>query len=239
MATLAPNQSQIQTVLRSFLLSVLPGGVEVVQGQDNLVSEPAGADFVVMTPLSRDRIETNVDTFADISFTGSITGSLLSITEVQFGVLGTSTMPEVFGTMVNAGTYVTGQVSGTIGGVGVYTVTGTQTSGVQPMAAGQVYFLQPTKIRMQLDVHGPNSSDNAQTISTLFRDQFAVSFFQNSGYDVWPLYADDPKQIPFPNAEMLIEYRWVIDAELQANQVVGGFPQQFANTFNVNLIQVQ
>lgn len=51
--------------LRAFLLSILPAGVEVVRAQVNRVPEPAGADFVLMTPMGRVRLATNVDTYAD------------------------------------------------------------------------------------------------------------------------------------------------------------------------------
>lgn len=44
------------TALRAFLLSVLPAGVEVVQGQDNRVPEPRGPDHVVMTPSRREQL---------------------------------------------------------------------------------------------------------------------------------------------------------------------------------------
>ena len=87
---------------------------------------------------------------------------------------------------------------------------------------------------MQLDVHGPNSSDNAQTISTLFRDEYGTAFFSAFGYDVRPLYADDPKQIPFLNSEQQYETRYVIDAVLQANQIIAP-PQQYAQQLKVTI----
>jgi hypothetical protein len=39
------------TALRTFLLSILPAGTEVVQGQANRVPMPQGGNFVVMTPM--------------------------------------------------------------------------------------------------------------------------------------------------------------------------------------------
>lgn len=224
--TLSPNQSDIQTVFRSFLLSILPSGIEIFQGQDNRVPEPAADDFVVFTVIGHDRLETNFDNPADVSFTGSIRGSVLSVSAVQFGTIGTAGAT-LFGPGIITGTQIVGQLTGTLGGVGTYQVTGTQTVSNETMASGAISITQNTKIRMQIDVHGPASSDNAQTISTVFRDDVACQFFTVSGIDMQPLHADDPKQIPFQNAEMQWEYRWVIDAELQANQVVSGIPQQF------------
>jgi hypothetical protein len=107
------------------------------------------------------------------------------------------------------------------------------------VAAGTQNILQPTKVTVQLDVHGPNSADNAQTISTLFRDDYAVRFFAASGADVAPFYADDPKQMPFTNEQQQVENRWVVDAVMQANQAIAGIPQQFADQLDVSVIDVQ
>lgn len=64
-ATLSLTESQTLIALRAFLLDVLPSGVSVVKGQVNRVAEPAGSDFVVMTPILRSRIETNVTSYLD------------------------------------------------------------------------------------------------------------------------------------------------------------------------------
>jgi hypothetical protein len=65
MITLSLTESQILTALRGFLLAVLPSGMEAVKGQDNRVAEPVGDNFVVMTPILRDRLSTNIVTFTD------------------------------------------------------------------------------------------------------------------------------------------------------------------------------
>src|SRR5262245_9096734 len=107
--TLAPAQSDIQTALREFLVAILPDGVEVIEGEDNNVGEPASADFVSMTVMRRPRLGTNVDTLDPES--------------------GTSTTK------------------------------------------------QPTEVAVQLDIHSADlstASDNAQLISTMFRDEFAT-----------------------------------------------------------------
>ncbi len=212
-----PSQSNIQVALRAFLLNILPAGTQVIQGQDNRVPEPSVGDFVVITPIRRDRVETNTDTFNDCAFTGSIAAQTLTVTAVELGTITIGNT--LFGAGVAAGTNITGFYSG-LGGPGTYIVNISQTVSSTLMASGVENDMQPTRVTMQLDVHGPNSSDNAQTISTLFRDEYGTAFFSNSGYDVRPLYADDPKQVPFINSEQQYETRYVIDAVLQANQII-------------------
>jgi Asp-tRNA(Asn)/Glu-tRNA(Gln) amidotransferase C subunit len=222
-----PTQSQIQIPLRAFLLSVLPGGVGVYQGQDNRVPEPIESDFVVMTAMRRERIETNVDTYADASFIASIAGAAMIVTQMQLGTIAAGAL--VFGTGVAAGTAV---VSGP-GGVGDYVVTGSQTVASEQMATGLENILQPTKVTFQLDVHGPNSADNAEVISTLFRDDYATLWFRRNGYTtVSPLHADDPQQVPFVNDQQQVETRWIVECLMQANQIAV-VPQQFADQLKV------
>lgn len=45
--------------LRDFLLLVLPSGIEVVQGQDNYVPEPAGPNHIILTPASRTHLSSS------------------------------------------------------------------------------------------------------------------------------------------------------------------------------------
>lgn len=232
---LSPTQSEIQTALRSFLLSILPSGVEVIAGQANRVPEPSSPNFVVMTPILRQRLETNTDIFADVAFTGSISGTTLDVTAIAYGVIEVG--QAVFGENVAAGTIVAALGSGS-GGIGTYTVNTSQSVASEKMASGTEAVLQPTKVTVQLDVHGPSAGDNAQMISTLFRDERAASFFAASGYDVAPFYADDPKQIPFVNGEDQYEFRYVVDAVMQANQTVSNLSQQFADQLDVGLIEV-
>jgi hypothetical protein len=170
--TVSPTQSNIQTALRSFLVSILPANVPVIEGEDNRVAEPSATDFVVMTVIRRERISTNVDSYDQ---------TILDPTTLS--------------------------------------------------------ILQATKLTIQLDVHGPASSDNSQIISTLFRDDFAVQAFAQSGFDISPLYADDPMQIGFVNAENQWEIRYVVQAFIQANQVVV-VQQDFADEVNVGLVSV-
>jgi len=234
-----PTQSGIQTALRAFLIQILPTGVEVIEGQDNRVPEPQGTDFVVMTTILRERLETNIDTYADGAFTGSIAGTVMTVTAVQIGAVVVGNV--LFGSGVTAGTTITAQTGGAPGGIGTYTVMPSQTVGTETLACGAGIIAQPTKVTVQLDVHSANvqdAADMAQTIATLFRDEYATQFFAVTGTDVTPLYAGDPKQMPFINAEQQYETRYVVDAVLQANQVVG-VPQQFADRLTVDLISVE
>lgn len=228
------TESQTLVSLRSFLMNAV-SGVPVVQGQANRVASPSAANYMVYWPIRRRRIETNTDTYADAVFGGSISGTVLSITSVAFGSLAVGST--LFGTGVAVGTTVTSLAGGT-GGVGAYNVSPLQSASPELIAAGVQNLLQPTELCMQIDVHGPQSADNAQIITTLFRDGYAVDFFQALGVDVTPLYADDPKQVPFINDQRQYENRWVVEAHLQANQSVQ-VPQQFMSSVVIGLIEVE
>ncbi|PBC01731.1 hypothetical protein [Mesorhizobium sp. WSM3860] len=233
-----PSQSGIQTVLRSFLLQILPAGVEVISAQDNRVPEPAG-DFVTMTVSRRGRLSTNVDTYQDCAFEASIGDAVMTVTQVSFGALlvGAS----VFGTPVAAGTVISEQTGGTPGGVGTYTITPAQTVPAQILSSGAETIVQPTDVVIQLDVHSASdgsASDMAQTIATLIRDERATRYFADAGMDGAPLYADDPKQVPFFNGEQQYETRYVVDVHLQANQAIG-LPQQFADQAVIDVANVE
>jgi hypothetical protein len=97
--------------------------------------------------------------------------------------------------------------------------------------------MEPIKVTIQLDVHGPNSANNTQLITTYFRSSFGCDQFATSGFDIAPLYNETPKQIAFKNGEQQIEERWIVDCVMQANPV-GTVPQQFASTLKVGVISV-
>ena len=92
----------------------------------------------------------------------------------------------------------------------------------------------PTRETIQLDVHGLSSPDNAQIISTLFRDPATCDFFTGLGLNIQPLYAEDPKQIPFETAEQQYDVRWVVDVVLQINPIITQ-SQQFADQLKVGI----
>lgn len=232
---LSLSQTQTFVALRSVLLAILPPCTEVILGQVNRVPEPKVLDFVVMTPLRRDRIETNVDTYSDAVFVASIANETMTVASVSLGtiVIGAA----LFGVGLLSGSKICEFVSGVNGGPGTYRIDPCQTVATETMAAGTSQLMQPTKFTAQLDVHGPNSADNAQVISTIFRDAYGVDLFNAIDANITPLYADDPHQMPFFNDQQQYEDRWVIEAVIQANQAVL-ISQQFFDGITVNLIDV-
>lgn len=232
-----PSESDILKALGDFLVASLPAGTGVFQGYDNRVPEPAAANFVVMLPIMRQRLETNIDSYFDVSFVGSISGTTLTVTHVDFGTILLGA--QLFGVNVVAGTIIAALGSGT-GGVGTYTLSannGTLTPAT--LATGAESILQPINLTVQCDVHGPASADNAQRATTLFRDLWAADFFAAISADIAPLYADDPRLIPFLNDSQQVENRWVASFSIQANQSVINLPTQFADELEVTLINVE
>jgi hypothetical protein len=240
--SLSLTETQILTALRGFLLSVLPAPVTVVRGLVNRTPEPSGTDFCVMTPILRERLETNIDsydssqdvetlTFAALTLTPTVGDTVVNGTATATGIVTAVLGLNVTVNRLTKAYFAVGDaVSDTtyIGSVG--TVTG--------VAYGASTSMQPIKMTVQLDVHGPSSGDNAQIISTLLRDSYGVDQFATSGFDVTPLYASDPRQLPFENAEQQIEERWSIDAVLQCNPVVT-VQQQYGNSLAITLVDVQ
>lgn len=97
-----------------------------------------------------------------------------------------------------------------------------------PTAPGYKKAQQAIDFNLQIDVHGPLSADYSAVISTLWRDLVACAFFKASGFDMQPLYVDDPKQTAFIDEGDQYEDRWTITAHLQFNPVVTT-GQQFAS----------
>ena len=234
--TLSYTESEMFVVLRRILMAWLPADVSVVKSQINRVPEPPGTDFVLMTPIMRTRLETNTDRYQDVSFTGSIAGTILTASGTTGGTIITGAT--LFSESVVDDTIILGYVTGS-GGDGTYSVSVPQSVGPVTMYAGLKSVLQPTKVDIQLDVHGPNSADNTQIISTLFRDGYATRAFATdpAGLDLQALYADEPKQLPFVNGESQFEDRWVMTLCLQANQLVY-VSQQFFDEVDVGLVEV-
>lgn len=240
LSVLSLTEAQTMAALRSFLLGVLPSGVEVIKGQINRVPEPKGSDFTIMWPILQSRLATNRTGFRDVVLTGSIAGTVLTVSEVVQGLItdGVTLIDDIYPVMnVAVGTYVVGQLTGAPGGIGTYTVSPTQTLASETLYAGSRDDFEATEITVQLDVHGPRSGDNTKVIETLFRSEYATSAFEATGFAVEPLYADDARQMPFMNAEQQYEYRWTIDLHLQVNPTVST-PQQFATEVVVDTVLV-
>ncbi|CAE6857265.1 hypothetical protein R75461_07783 [Paraburkholderia nemoris] len=165
---LSLTESTSLTALRAFLLSVLPPCTEVIQGQENRLPEPPDADFVVMTPILRERLETNVTTYFDR----------------------------------------------------------------YPDAPSLKDVRQPTKLTIQIDVHGPAGADHMQVITTLWRDPYACDAFAAADLDIAPLYASEPRQAPFLNEAQQVETRWSVDLVMQVNPLVT-VPQDLAQSLDI------
>lgn len=227
------------TALRSFLLGVLPPGTEVVRGQDNLVAEPIGPDFVVMTPLLMPRLGTNETVYRDNAVTASIAGTILTVTDVLRGPLAPGMLLLDTTQVVAAGTVVGTPLSGSavVGGTGTYAVSPSQTVASETMYAGLRSDLVATELTVQCDVHGPNSANNSRVIEGLWRSEVACDVLAASGFDVAPLYCADPRQAPFLNDAGLVEYRWSLDLHMQCNPLIGT-PQQFTEEVAVTAVEV-
>lgn len=240
-AVLSLTEDQAFTALRAFLLSVLPSGVEVIQAQDNRVPEPAGGDFVLMTPLRQERLSYNETTYQDNVFTGTIAGTMLTVVSVQQSE-GTGIQPGMLLTdgtwpfTIAANTTVQAQLSGTPGGVGTYSVLPSQTLAQETIYAGQRSDMAPTRLVVQLDVHGPASSDNTKIIEGLFFSAVATDFFDAEGYAVQALHADVARQVPFVNGADQYENRWTMDLHLQIDPVLST-PIQFFDEVTPSVVE--
>lgn len=232
--TSAPSQTDLMTTLVGFLGTIVPSGVEVIQAEESRLPEPSGPRFIVLTPIMRDRLATNVSVYADCAFEGSVDGATLTVESVQFGSIAVGA--PLFGPGVAEGTTIAALGSGQ-GGAGTYTLSAPQAGVGAPLASGVRRAIQKTQITVQADVHSADvasSADIAQTVTTLFRDDFAVSYFQARHAGLSPLFAEGPRQIPFQNAEQQYEVRWVVDLALQADMAID-VPQQFAAAVTINL----
>lgn len=227
------TQQNINIALGNFLANVLglPNG-QVVVGQVNRVPEPE-ADFCVMWPISRKRLATNVDTTADAKFTASISGNILAVTNISIGSIEIGNT--IFGIGIADNTIITQQTHGDEGGIGAYLVSVAQNVSNTMMSAGATEVATSTELVMQVDVHGPNSTDNAQTIQQLFRDQYGVTQFEGTG--ISPLYVDDPRQSPFIDAAAQYEDRWIVDMHLQITPTIA-VPQEYADSLVVNPVNI-
>lgn len=230
-----PTQDDVQIALRTVLLQILPPGVDVIIGPQNRVPEPQPTAFVVMSFLRIQRLRTNIDTATDVRFIGSISGTEMTVTEISFGTILKDAA--LFGVGVDLQTKIIGQVSGPAGGVGVYTVSAAQDISSEVLASGAKTLEEGAEIVVQLDFHSEDNSasDMAQTVSTVLRDESGVDLFAAQGGGVVPLYADDPRYMPFLNENQQSEWRWVLEVHMQINQVVS-LPQQYADQIVVGVI---
>jgi len=228
------TESDIFTAIGNLLTVFLPA-LEIIQGQTNRVVEPSCSDFIVMWPLSRTRLETNIDYDSDTQIVGSINDNILNVTSLT-GTIYRGTLLFSLGLPVN-GCPILCQNDGPVGGVGYYQTQNAPNLKSQTFYCGSHGVMQPTEFVVQCDVHGPCSGDNATTISSLWRDDYGASLAITQGGLIAPFYADDPRQMPFINAEQQYEERWVVDLHMQVNMTVN-VPQQFADELSITTIDV-
>lgn len=94
---------------------------------------------------------------------------------------------------------------------------------------------QGMELTLQIDCYGPQASDWADMITTLWRDPYGCAALAPN---CQPLYADDARMIPLVDSEEQYEERWSIDARLQYNPVVTP-AQQFADIADITLVNVE
>jgi hypothetical protein len=239
--TIGPTQSDAQAALRAWLLDSFPA-VSVVAAQANRIAEPTATTFIVMTPILYRRNDTNLDTYADAVFTGSVAGSLMTVSAMRAGSHSILPNSFLFGVNVPTGVVITSQASGTPGGTGTYNLSQSFSQSSETLASGSQNLQLNAELTIQLDFHSADTSaaEMAETTSTLFRDDVACTYFaalpspQNR---IFPLYADNPAQRPFINDQQQYEWRWVLDVCMQVNQIVA-IPRQFADTVSITRIAV-
>jgi len=121
----------------------------------------------------------------------------------------------------------------------IRTRLGTNRDEITDVPGSTSTVIQPTQMDYQLDIHGPNSADAAQIVSTLMRDEYAVDFFTVNSPGISPLYAGNPRQLVFVNSgEQQFENRWTVEVSLQADPAIV-FPQQYATDLVADVISVE
>lgn len=102
-------------------------------------------------------------------------------------------------------------------------------------AGGPVTAEQGMQVDVQLDCYGPTSSDWADILTTLLRDNVGCEALAPA---CQPLYADDPTRAPLTNAEAQYEDRWIVTARIQYNPQVTT-SQEYATVLGpANLVDV-
>lgn len=230
-ALASPTQSDVTSALRAFMLDVLPAGYDVVLGGDNRVPEPKISKFAVMSPLRFERISTNYDDFQDVKFVGSVSGTTMTVTEVDHGqiVVGAT----LFGVGVADNTVIASGSNGT------YTLSKSQSLSSRVLSAGLQPITVSWKHVVQVDFHSTDTtaSSAATSIAAALRDDYGTHYFSRITSLITPLHADEPKSVPFLNEAKQVERRWVLEVSLQVNQTIA-LPMQYADSAVVGLIEV-
>jgi hypothetical protein len=237
---LSPTQSEVQTALRSFILSVV-GSIEVRTGNASKVAPPQGQSYVLATVLRMSRLSTNGHAYSDVVFTGGISAGVMTVTDVARGLILEGA--NIFGVDIPDFTTIVKQLTGDAGGIGTYQVSASGlTIASETISAGGYDVTMSSQFVFQVDFHSLDNtaSDMAQAFSAVFRDGYATDFFEAQAAPlnkVSPLFADDPRMHPFYNGEELTEWAFIVEANLQVNQSVR-LPMQYADAVTIGLYNV-
>jgi len=99
MITISNTEQDLFTAIRAWLLTIVPGTWEVVQGQDNLVSMPA-SQFVVMTSAGLDRLATNIDVLDQTGLINNIANQFRYKIQLDFYGIGSSEYAAITSTLL-------------------------------------------------------------------------------------------------------------------------------------------
>ena len=226
-AVVSLGDTEIMTAVRAVLLYLLPPGVEVIRAYANRVPQPVTPDFCVLSEVRRERLSTNRTNDADVRFTGGIDGDTLTVTSGPALMAGYS----LYGSAVVPGSVITGVLDQP----GAYTVTPSQiVLAGSRIYAGRHVMVQPMDVVYQCDIHGPNGNLYATAIQTVWRDARGCELLAEAAkpYTMVPLYADDPRMVPFANGESQWEDRWIVDLHTQVNFLVS-LGQEFAESLAI------
>ena len=96
---------------------------------------------------------------------------------------------------------------------------------------------QGGQLNVQVDCYGAASLGRATTLIMLLRDSQAADYFDQSGYDMQALYAEDAQQIPIVTGQNQYLERWTFTVALQINQSIT-LTTETANALDIGLINV-
>lgn len=98
-------------------------------------------------------------------------------------------------------------------------------------------MLAPAQMMVQCDVFGADAFNVATLIEATWRSPWGCAAMAELNPLIAPLYTDEPRQLAFIDGNQQYEDRWSVDLNLQVNQSIS-VPQQFADTLEVGLIEV-
>lgn len=98
-------------------------------------------------------------------------------------------------------------------------------------------IVDKAQITMQINLFGAATSNEMQTITTLWRDMQAVDFFASLNAPITPLFTSDVRQSGFITSERQYNDQWSVDLEMEVNFTLP-IPQDFAETITIIPISV-